>query len=89
MNRFAVVVMALLLTACIGSPFRWQDTDRIHDGMTEAEVIAILSSKPFSRSQVGNRTILMWNYVPFSGTGRAVSYSFLDGRVVGQTTVGR
>lgn len=82
-------ILLLLLTACAGTPFRWEDAAKVQNGMTEAEVIAILGN-PYSRSQSGNRSTLVWSFATgFGGGGKAVAYSFVNGRVVGNATVGR
>jgi len=85
--RRCVIALTLLLSSCAGTPFQWEDAAKVRNGMTEAEVTAILG-KPYSRSQSGNATILTWS---FSGLGetKAVSYRLVDGRVTGQTTIGK
>ena len=65
-----------------GTPFRWEDADKVQNGMTEAEVVAILG-KPYSRSESGDRAILIWSYTSSVGGSNAVAYRFLNGRVVG------
>lgn len=79
----------LLLAGCAGTPFRWQDVDRVHDGMSEPQVVAILGP-PDSRSQVGNRLALVWVHVnPITTRIRSVGFTLVDGRVVGAITSGR
>ena len=69
-----------------GTPFNWQDADKVQNGMTEAEVVAILG-KPFSRSESGDRAILIWSYTSSVGGSNAVAYRFLNGRVVGNNRI--
>ena len=87
MNRTVLVALVFVLAACAGTPFKWEDADKVQNGMTEAEVISILG-KPRARSQSGNITILRWTYATNFG-GRSVSYRLVDGRVTGVTSVGR
>jgi hypothetical protein len=54
--------------------------------MTEAEVVAILG-KPYSRSESGDRAILIWSYTSTVGGSNAVAYRFLNGRVVGNNKI--
>ncbi len=89
MIRRAALGLLLLLAGCAGTPFRWQDVDRVHDGMTEREVVAILGP-PDSRSQHGNRLALGWAHVnPITTRIRSVGFALVDGRVAGATTSGR
>jgi outer membrane protein assembly factor BamE (lipoprotein component of BamABCDE complex) len=90
-TRSATTIVAILLAAlvgCAGTSFRWEDTAKIHDGMTESEVVAILG-KPYARSQSGSITVLTWSYASAFGSARAVAYQLKDGKVFGSTTVGK
>jgi outer membrane protein assembly factor BamE (lipoprotein component of BamABCDE complex) len=69
-----------------GTPFSWADADKVQNGMTEAEVVAILG-KPYSRSESGDRAILIWSYTSTVGGSNAVAYRFLNGRVVGNNKI--
>ena len=64
-----------------GTPFTWADADKVQNGMTEAEVIAILG-QPYSRRESGDDAILIWSYTT-SEAATAVAYRFSKGRVVG------
>lgn len=78
----------VVLSGCAGTPFKWEDTAKVRNGMTEAEVIAILG-QPYARSQSGNVTVLMWTFAHVFGGAKAVSYRFVDGHVTGSTGVGQ
>jgi outer membrane protein assembly factor BamE (lipoprotein component of BamABCDE complex) len=78
---------ALALAGCAGTNFKAEDTAKIHNGMTEAEVVAILG-KPYGRSQVGTDTlVLTWTYATAFGGAKSATYRFVDGKVVGSTTL--
>ena len=81
---------ASLVAGCAGTQFKWEDTEKIHNGMTEAEVIATLG-QPYTRTQVNGATSMMtWSFAgPFGSGARAITYRFVDGRVVASTTVGK
>lgn len=79
---------SLVLAGCAGTPFKWEDTEKIHNGMSESEVVAILG-KPYSRTQTGNLTILTWSNATACTGAKAVSYSLRDGRVVGATSINK
>lgn len=84
-----LAAVAWIGTGCAGTPFRWQDVDRVHDGMTEREVVAILGP-PDSRSQHGNRLALGWAHVnPITTRIRSVGFTLVDGLVVGSQASGR
>lgn len=84
--RIAPLLLALMLTACAGTNFKWEDVSKVHEGMTEAEVVAVLGP-PYSRVQSGPMTILNWTFVTAFGGAKAVSYRLLDGKVAGTTTL--
>lgn len=86
--RALCVALALMLCACAGANFDWEDTERITPGMTEAEVVSILG-RPYSRAQEGRVTVLTWSYAGAFGGGRAVAFRLVDGRVVGSSEVNR
>src|SRR5688572_17277184 len=79
MKKLIWLVVACILTACAGTPFSWEDTAKIHNGMTEADVVAILG-EPRTRAQSGNVVILTWAFGTPAG-GRAVAYRLVNGRV--------
>jgi outer membrane protein assembly factor BamE (lipoprotein component of BamABCDE complex) len=86
-KKLLVLVCLAVLVGCAGTRFRADDVARIHNGMTEAEVTAILG-RPYSRIQSnGQTTKLVWSYATAFGGGHAVAYTFQDGKVVGSTQV--
>ena len=86
--RALCVGLALMLCACAGTNFDWEDAERIKPGMTEAEVVSILGS-PYSRAQEGRVTVLTWSYADAFGGGRAVSFRLVDGKVAGSAAVNK
>jgi outer membrane protein assembly factor BamE (lipoprotein component of BamABCDE complex) len=70
-----------------GTPFTWEDADKVQNGMTEAEVVAILG-QPYSRRESGDDAILIWSYTT-SEAANAVAYRFSKGRVVGSHRIVR
>jgi hypothetical protein len=87
-RKLTLAAITLLLASCAGTPFEWEDTAKVRNGMTEAEVTAILG-KPYTRTQSGNIAILTWSYAGIGSAAKAVSYAFQGGRVTGVTTAGR
>ena len=84
----AYLALSLILAACgAGTPFSWEDTAKVKPGMTEAEVIAIMG-KPYSRSESGTESTLIWNYASHDGN-KAVALKFENGRLVGNGTTNR
>jgi len=71
-----------------GTKFNWKDTEKIKDGMTKSEVIAILG-KPYSHTRSGNNVTLIWSYATVFGDAKATSCRFVADRVVSQTTIGK
>jgi outer membrane protein assembly factor BamE (lipoprotein component of BamABCDE complex) len=71
-----------------GTPFRWEDADKVQNGMTEAEVVVILG-KPYSRRESGDDAILVWSYTSSAGGSHAVACRFSKGRVISSHRVSR
>jgi len=88
MKNVLVLSSVIVLAACAGTNFKWEDTEKIQNGMSEEEVVSILG-KPRTRSQSGNVSSLMWVYATAFGGGKAVAYRFIDGKVVGSSTVNK
>jgi|GEM_PF-5180724 len=70
-----------------GTPFTWEDADKVQNGMTEAEVVGILG-QPYSRRESGDDAILVWSYTN-SVSSNAVAYRFTKGRVVSSHRISR
>lgn len=88
MRTLAALALLFALSACAGTPFTWEDAGRVQNGMTEGEVVAIMG-KPHARSQSGRATSLMYSFATGFGGAKAVGFTLIDGRVTGQTTVGK
>jgi hypothetical protein len=71
-----------------GTPFSWEDADKVQNGMTEAEVVAILG-QPYSRRESGDDAILIWSHTSSVGGSNALACRFLNGRVTGTYRVKR
>jgi hypothetical protein len=88
MKALIVASLCLALAGCAGTPFEWEDTAKIHDGMTEDQVVAVLG-KPYARAVNGRVTVLTYSYATGFGGAKAVSYRLVDGKVAGTATVGK
>jgi len=87
-KRLVSALAPLLKVASAGTRFNWQDTEKIKDGMTKSEVIAILG-QPHTHTQTDNTSTLIWSYVTAFGDAKAASYRFEDDRVISKITVGK
>lgn len=76
----AVIGAALLLTACYGTRFNWDDARRIQPGMTEQQVVAIMGD-PLSVAVTPNGNAWVWTYADGFGHARTLSVLFKDGKV--------
>lgn len=89
MHKFVMPIICLqFLAACAGTHFRWEDTERIKPGMSEAEVISVLG-EPYSKTQSGQTKILTWSYAAGFGGAKAVSYRLVDDKVISNTTINK
>jgi outer membrane protein assembly factor BamE (lipoprotein component of BamABCDE complex) len=74
-------------TITSGTPFRWEDADKVQNGMSVAEVIAILG-EPYSRKESGEDSILIWSYTS-GDSSNAVAYRFVKGHVISNHRIRR
>lgn len=77
----ASVILAVAVTACAGTPFKWNDARQIRPGMTTAQVTQLVG-KPNTVKSQGDTLIYVWVYVNgFSGT-RTLRVDFRDGKAI-------
>ena len=81
MRSYYALLLMILVACGTGTPFSWDDTAKVKPGMTETEVIRIMG-RPFSRSESGTESTLIWNYSSRDGS-KAVALKFENGRLVG------
>lgn len=88
-HALAIAAFAGAIAACAGTNFSAEDVAKVHNGMTEAEVIAILG-KPYARSTINtDAAILTWTYAQAFGGAKSATFRFVNGKVVGSTTIGQ
>ena len=76
-----IMVLAVALTACAGTPFKWDSARKIQPGMTTTEVSEIMGP-PHTVSSSGDNLRYVWVYVnSFTGT-RTLAVDFKDGKVL-------
>ena len=81
-SRFiTIAALALALTACAGTNFKWDDARQIKAGMTEQEVTALMGP-PYLVKSEGGRLIWVWSHGNALGGSRSISVVFVDGKVI-------
>lgn len=84
--RLAALAFALVLSACAtANNYQWEDSAKVHAGMTEAELMAILGT-PQERAQDGNLAVWTWTFNSASHGTRIVTFRLLNGKVVERAT---
>ncbi len=61
MKRFIVIASLLILTACAGTPFKWNDARQIKEGMDTNEVTALMGS-PTNVASKEDSLVYVWVY---------------------------
>lgn len=80
--RKIVAGLALVLSACAGAPFKWDDARKIRPAMTTQEVTAIMGSPSAVRAE-GDVLRYVWVEVNMlSASTKTISVDFKDGKVV-------
>lgn len=80
MKSAAALLLAIGLTACAGTAFKWDNARQIKAGMTEQEVEAIMGAPYLVRSQNGGVT-WVWSYADAFAGAKSVSVVFVNGKV--------
>lgn len=78
--RFLLVFTVLLLSACAGTNFSYDQARQIQVGMTEAEVISVMGS-PYSVVSRGEEQMWIWSRANAFGQAKSVSFKMKDGLV--------
>lgn len=86
LRKLLAISLLAALIGCAGTNFNWEDAARVHDGMNEAEVVAILGP-PYQRVQAPGLTVVTWSFASGFGGAKAVSYRLVNGKVAGTTTL--
>ena len=79
--RLALAALALILSACAGTPFKWSDARQIQPGMTPTEV-AQLVGPPTTIKANGETLTYVWAYVSSFSGSRTLRVDFRDGRAI-------
>ncbi|WP_423198692.1 MULTISPECIES: outer membrane protein assembly factor BamE domain-containing protein [unclassified Cupriavidus] len=86
-NLVASVTVAVLLAACAGTSFDWNQARSVKPGMTSAELQKIMGA-PYMVSTRGDQTIWVYSQANgFTGSTRTVSFVLKDEAVVGVPTI--
>lgn len=81
MRYIGVVLFALVLAACAGTPFRFDDARQVKVGMTEAEVTQIMG-RPYMVTSKGDAQIWVWSHANgMTGGSQSISFIMKDGKV--------
>jgi outer membrane protein assembly factor BamE (lipoprotein component of BamABCDE complex) len=81
MKNIIVGAVLLLIVACAGTPFKWDDARRVQIGMTQAEVKGILG-KPYSVATQNGNVIYVWSHANAFGGHRVLRIDFRGGVVI-------
>lgn len=81
LTRPIIAALALILSACAGTAFKWDSARQIKAGMNEQEVTAIMGPPYLVKSQKDGIT-WVWSYADAFSGSKVVSVVFNDGKVV-------
>jgi len=76
-----VLITALMLSGCAGTPFEWDAARKIKDGMTTNEVTTLVGPPNNVRAQ-GDTIRYVWVYVDAFQGSRTLVVDFKDNKVV-------
>jgi outer membrane protein assembly factor BamE (lipoprotein component of BamABCDE complex) len=82
LGRILALSLVTALTACAGTPFKWDDARQVKQGMSQTEVTALLG-QPYMVRTAGEGTIYTWSHANgMTGSSQAISIPFdKDGKV--------
>lgn len=75
MRRVVILGSLLLLTACAGTNFKWENVNRLKPGMSKARVTKIMG-EPYMRTVNPNGEVWVWSHSQAFGETKAVSVVF-------------
>lgn len=78
---FAIVAFAVALVGCAGTPFKWDDARKLHEGMTEQEATTVMGP-PYLVKTSADGLVYVWSYGNGFGQARSVSVVFKEGKIV-------
>lgn len=82
MKYFYIVLMLLFLSACAGTPFKWDDARKIQAGMTTQEVTALIGP-PYSITASGDVVRYVWVEVSMiDHSSKTLRIDFRDSKAV-------
>lgn len=82
MKKIIIIAAALILSACAGVPFSWDNARQVKVGMTTAEVNELMGRPYLVASMSDGRE--RWNWTFATGLGSMKTYNAFikDGKVV-------
>ncbi|QDG38614.1 hypothetical protein FJN14_09205 [Alteromonas mediterranea] len=87
MKVFLVIFLALSITACAGSPFKFENARKVQAGMSQDELTNLLG-KPYMVTTRGQDQIWVWSHANgMTGAAKSVSFVIRDGKVVSVPTI--
>ncbi|NKI18952.1 outer membrane protein assembly factor BamE [Spongiibacter sp. KMU-166] len=76
----------LILVACAGVPFTWENARKVELGMS-ADQVTELMGNPYSVTTRGGEVIWVYTWVNLASGTKTVSYIFKDGAVISVPTI--
>jgi hypothetical protein len=81
MKKLTITLFCLLLMACAGTAFKWDDARRLQVGMTTSEVESLIG-KPNQISVSGDVVRYVWVWVNLYTGTRTLRVDFKDDKVI-------
>lgn len=87
MKTLLVILFALSVVACAGSPFKFENARKVEIGMSQEELTNLLG-QPYMVTTRGQDQIWVWSYANgMTGAAKSVSYVIRDGKVISVPTI--
>lgn len=81
MKTIAAALFALVLAACAGTPFKWDNARQLREGMSEQEVTELMG-RPYMVTANANGNVWIWSHSTAFGGAQSLSVIFKDGKAV-------
>lgn len=79
-KKFLVTAVVMLLVACAGTSFNWDQARSVKQGMTEAQLLEIMGN-PYMVTVHGDKQYWIYSHATAFGGAKSISYVMKDGRV--------
>lgn len=75
--KYLLLALAVCISACAGTPFKWSDARRVEPGMSKSQVVSMLGNPTRVATIPNDATRYVWVWVnTLAGSSKSLSVDF-------------